>query len=160
MKCTQVISDYFIHSFVAVFIVADIFMCSIDAITSKTKVYIVFSSYSVASLKWKKYCLFCRKLLYQAQTAPRKRLKFRFGMELRPISFWCPLGQGIFFVVFVFCVFFHVCNSTAANIIIIPLTPNWLICFPCDRIDMLIHIIISKYLLQFVLWFPVFLLTF
>ena len=87
LKCTQVISDYFIHSFVAVFIVADIFMCSIDAITSKTKVYIVFSSYSVASLKWKKYCLFCRKLLYQAQTAPRKRLKFPFGMELRPISF-------------------------------------------------------------------------
>ena len=43
LKCTQVISDYFIHSFVAVFIVADIFMCSIDAITSKTKVFIVFS---------------------------------------------------------------------------------------------------------------------
>ena len=96
LKCTKVISDYFIHSFVAVFIVADIFMCSIDAITSKTKVYIVFSSYSVVSLKWKKYCLFCRKLLYQAQTAPRKRLKFPFGMELRPISFWCLLGQGIF----------------------------------------------------------------
>ena len=61
------------------------------------------------------------------------------------------LGPRCFlFVLFVFCVlycvFFHVCNSTAANIIIISLTPNWLFCFPCDRIDMLIHIIISKYL--------------
>ena len=89
---------------------------------------------------------FYRRSLYQAQTAPRKRSKFPFGMELRPISFWCPLGQGIFLVVFVFWVFFHVCNSTAANIIIISLIPNWLVCFPCDRIDMLIHIIISKYL--------------
>ena len=107
---------------------------------------------------------FYRRSLYQAQTAPRKRLKFPFGMELRPISFLCPLGQGVFFVVFVFCVlycvFFHVCNSTAANIKIISLIPNWLVCFPCDRIDMLIHIIISKYLSQFVLWFPVFSLTF
>ena len=39
MICTAV--HYFISyfSFVAVFIVADIFMCSIDAITSKTKVF-------------------------------------------------------------------------------------------------------------------------
>ena len=85
LKCTQVISDYFIHSFVAVFIVADIFMCSIDAITSKTKVYIllIYSCF----IKMERYCLFCRKSLYQAQTAPRRRLKFPFGMELRPISF-------------------------------------------------------------------------
>ena len=39
---------------------------------------------------------FYRRSLYQAQTAPRKRLKFPFGMELRPISFLCPLGQGVF----------------------------------------------------------------
>ena len=95
LKCTQVISDYFIHSFVAVFIVADIFMCSIDAITSKTKVYIVFSSYSVASLKWKKILFILQEITVSGPDGTQEKIE---------VPIW---------------------NGTAANIILMSLGPRY-----------------------------------
>ena len=110
------------------------------------------------------FCFFTGDHCIRPRRHPGKDWSSHLEWNCGQYHSYVPWAKVFFFVVFVvfvlYCVFLHVCNSSAANIIIISLIPNWLVCFPCDRIDMLIHIIISKYLSQFVLWFPVFLLTF
>ena len=110
------------------------------------------------------FCFFTGDHCIRPRRHPGKDWSSHLEWNCGQYHSYVPWAKVFFVVVFVFCVlyciFFHVCNSTAADIIIISLIPNWLVCFPCDRIDMLIHIIISKYLSQFVLWFPVFSLTF
>ena len=117
-------------------------------------------------IKMEKYCfVFLQEITVSGPDGTQEKIEVPIWNGTAANIILMSLGpRCLFLVAFVFCVlycvFFRVCNSTAANIKIISLIPNWLVCFPCDRIDMLVHIIISKYLSQFVLWFPVFLLTF